>query len=1288
MVRWLGECFHIAPPSLFESPSLPESGDFSLTAAPRADDGGSPLIVPAAVLGLFPINNQALIRDMEAMIEGESLEGPVRSFLEADATLEATTHEYEAADQADTPRANAPEDFAAANERLVAAADPCQAHAVRLARTTAGLVIHGPPGTGKSQTITNIVGDHLLRGQRVLVVSDKRTALDVVADRLEHLGLGDLVAVVHDAGRDQRDLYRSVREQLENLADRQTDKHAQRELARIDRQLDAMRKELSEAWRLLHTTGGDELDFHQLAGRWLSIALAGDAKTVYDGAAGRAAVSRSELETHRRDLLDAFNKAEDVELAANPWAACVGIKLDDFLARSGDELRGVLQQCATVAAEADATLADSIPSFQADVPLDEQAQGRLRVAAAVEELLEGADQEVIARWLGQDVEARRYGRQRLRQVAAMEQVFREEPPDVELCCLWGQALPPAAELARQIDTLWRYLAPASVWEQLAGAAVALAQRKAATRVRPAGRPKGGAPAAWLFEVVPGPACATGAARLALGPVGAAGAGRQRRRPSAVDGVQHASPAARSALRNGGPGLAGKRARADCGSLGRSRPGGPVARRVTPLRGTRGGGCPARRHAARHGAVPAVMAGARACELCQGKRATHAIEELLAEFLTCETIVRIFDALSRLPEGLRETAEQLLKHRVAADESMDVVEKLAQEHTLRARLAASPELARLDGQRLGHHIEHYRELRSSKHAVVCAAILHRWTERQQQRLMASTRSRLNSLGADVRRRLTMQGNQALRLRKVIEIGCQIEEGDPLFDLCPVWMTSPETVAQIFPRLPMFDTIVFDEASQCRLEEALPVLTRGRRVVIAGDVKQLPPTRFFETAAVTSQDDDAETAQDWFELQQSDVEDLLTGALNLQVEQCYLDVHYRSRSANLIAFSNEQFYASRLQAIPGHPRNREHFAPISLYHAAGVYEDRTNRIEAEAVCGVVHDLLKRAEPPSIGIACFNTDQRDLISECLDELAAKDPDFATRLADARSRKGTASSEALFVKNLENVQGDERDHMVISTTYGPNPERRFYRRFGPLGRAGGGRRLNVLVTRARHEVHLITSIPPSVYRAIPPLAPGQTPNGGWLLMSYLNFAEQLADLYRETNAALDARDQAQAEGRLPAPAAQVRVHDISTPSAFAESVAQDLARDQRLPSQVYWGNDGFCVDVAIGHSLYVEDVTVGLLCDLNRYHRAADPIEWEVFRTSILTGQGWQLERIWTPQYFRDPTSVVGRVTKAVADFLSSEDAKNALRSRTLSADARSLRPRLAGTRWDALVRAGSAG
>src|SRR5208282_176585 len=162
-------------------------------------------------------------------------------------------------------------------------------------------------------------------------------------------------------------------------------------------------------------------------------------------------------------------------------------------------------------------------------------------------------------------------------------------------------------------------------------------------------------------------------------------------------------------------------------------------------------------------------------------------------------------------------------------------------------------------------------------------------------------------------------------------------------------------------------------------------------------------------------------------------------------------------------------------------------------------------------------------SIGVACFNLPQRDLIVERLDEMASEDPAFAKKLEEARQRTGAGSFEGLFVKNLENVQGDERDHIIISTTYGPDKAGRFYRRFGPLGRAGGGRRLNVLVTRAREEVHLVTSTPPAVYRNLPPLPANETPGGGWLLFAYLAYAEQLAQVYEEAHEALAKEEKAE---------------------------------------------------------------------------------------------------------------------------------------------------------------------
>jgi hypothetical protein len=565
--------------------------------------------------------------------------------------------------------------------------------------------------------------------------------------------------------------------------------------------------------------------------------------------------------------------------------------------------------------------------------------------------------------------------------------------------------------------------------------------------------------------------------------------------------------------------------------------------------------------------------------------------------------------------------------------------------LRRRVRERPELNRLDSDQLTHHFDRYHELEDKKRRLVRDHVLDLWIGKQKERLLASTGSRLNSAGADLRRRLFVRGKRAMRLRQMIAVGRRDlapGETDPLFDMCPVWMASPETVAQVFPREPLFDVVIFDEASQCRLEEALPVLTRAERVVIAGDPKQLPPSRFFEAAISVSEDEELETDQDLFEAQQAEVEDLLAAALNLQVEEAYLDVHYRSRNADLIEFSNEHFYKNRLQSIPGHPKHRTPVPPLKLERADGVYKDRCNRIEAERVVEMVDELLQRKDPPSIGIACFNITQRDLIVDLLDDRAVDDEAFASRLARARERVGESSYEGLFVKNLENVQGDERDHVIISTTYGPNPEGKFYRRFGPLGRVGGGRRLNVLVTRARQEVHLVTSIPRESYLNVEKLPTGATPSGGWLLFAYLRYAEELASLYEENERVLA---RAAEETRSGGPSVIRR--PIEPVSGFAMALGDRLANDKRLGSDMHWGNEAFCVDVALHHPQNPDHVTVGLVCDFARYHRAPDPIEWEFYRQGILKWQGWDLRHVWTPQFFRDPTGAINRIESEASEL-----------------------------------------
>jgi hypothetical protein len=639
--------------------------------------------------------------------------------------------------------------------------------------------------------------------------------------------------------------------------------------------------------------------------------------------------------------------------------------------------------------------------------------------------------------------------------------------------------------------------------------------------------------------------------------------------------------------------------------------------------------------------------------CRGEPVHPELSALMQRQGTIEHVLRIQERLKTLPGPLSQALVRLLAVGAEEGPGWTAVQKAVLASVIAGRLASDPTLLGTDGERLRASYQKYRELEERRRALAVEVVLHRATERQRARLLASTGSRLNTLGADVRRRLVTRGERAMRLRQVIQQGASIEGGDPLFDLRPVWMASPEVVAQLMPRAPLFDVVIFDEASQCRLEEALPVLTRAKRVVIAGDPKQLPPTRFFESAVTESQESEAETDQELFEEQQADTEDLLTAALNLSIEQAYLDVHYRSTNADLIQFSNRHFYDARLQTIPGHPRNIAVLPPLRLIHAQGTYDKRANLKEARQVVAIVKELLAQPSPPSIGIACFNITQRDCINEVLADAAEEDPEFGARLQAARTRVGRASFEGLFVKNLENVQGDERDHLIISTTYGPDPSGKFYRRFGPLAQAGGGRRLNVLVTRARQQVHIVTSIPPAQYRAQQTIPAGKQPNGALLLYGYLNYAEQLERVYAD-----------EASRRLTGAAArevECRIHDTTAPSDLAIALGQHLKERYGIGSEVHWGNEGFGIDAALSHPEKPHHVTVGVICDGTRFTKAPDPVQWDVFRMEILRSQGWELSRVWSPQFFRDPEGTLRSIRAHVEKVLAAEGQASAPEARS---------------------------
>jgi hypothetical protein len=1200
-----------------------------LDSVPRLDQLPKELtFLNAAVIGLFPLSNQGLLRDMKAMVGGESLTGPVGNFLSA-------RIETAASDAATQPDAPPKRSRTFTEERLVSDADPCQARAVRLAKEASTLVIHGPPGTGKSQTITNIIGDHLARGERVLLVCDKRTALDVVENRLEHLGLGDLCAVVHDPQRDQRALYMKIRDQLENLVDRKTDAGAETCLQQTDDELQRIHLELTGYFSALAeppTTG--QLAFHDLVGEWFNIESAAGISLDEGGLAQATLAEFADAKSAIREVLE---RAQTAYYPHNPWAHAAGLELGEFLSRPLTEFRSRLNLLADKSPAFDATWSEGQPPLLAG-DLQEQAANREMIAKLLLAVaaLELRDEPKL--WFDK-------GPNVLRQTLAELEVLNPSLATVSSGSLDAEfrssvtvKLPGFAEINHANAALQQYSEVASKWYGFLCFGKKSAAQKVATSYGLSISPHTSERLQTFFAGLKARLVAQDFLQRVFTPNATTTSlvsdadllstlGKYRALlASLVDLHEKAPPILLPLIAEA---LAGS-TKVIVEKLSAS------AIRATVLD-----------NFLSDMAQSALFANTWLAEVDSGwrtgKPATPVFAELGAKFDSVETILRLRLAREKVPTPLRAALASLMAQSTDPDTGSSALKKALLAKEISTRIRRNPFLQQIDQERMDRCFQRYRELEAAKRTLVRDAIVHQWVNRQKSRLLAATGTQLNSDGTGLKRRLLTRGERAMKLRQMILAGAQGAQPDPLFDMCPVWMASPGTVAQIFPRQPVFDAIVFDEASQCRLEEALPVLIRGRRVVIAGDPKQLPPTRFFESALVESETEEAETEQDLFEQQQGETEDLLAAALNIEVQQCYLDVHYRSRNEALIGFSNKNFYQDRLQPIPGHPSQRARQSPLRLIRADGIYEKRGNVKEAELVCDLIAELLAHPNPPSIGVACFNLTQRDVILDTLEERCERDPQFAQQLETARNRRGHGSFEGLFVKNLENVQGDERDHMIISTTFGPDPSGKFRRNFGPVGRQGGGRRLNVLVTRAREMIHLITSIPRSEYTALPQLDSGQTAGGRWLLNAYIHYAETLGRRF-------DEEEQRRAQVKVKA-TPTVRLNTDENSSRLAVGLANHLANDHALSSDVPWGNAGFCVDIALHHPVRAEEVSIGVLCDMTRFTNAADPVEWDLFRTGVLEKQGWKFHRIWSPALYSDPDRHKRAIAQASQSFAQSD-------------------------------------
>ena len=546
-------------------------------------------------------------------------------------------------------------------------------------------------------------------------------------------------------------------------------------------------------------------------------------------------------------------------------------------------------------------------------------------------------------------------------------------------------------------------------------------------------------------------------------------------------------------------------------------------------------------------------------------------------------------------GLNELVERLRDGRVVPADAVPSFEMAYFEALLAEQVGLDPELGRFDGMLHGAQAREFATLDKQRISMASLEVV-----RTHHRGIPGHvgMGPVGVLRGEIARR---RGH--MPIRQLVQ-----RAGPAIQALKPVMMMSPLSVAQFLtPGRTSFDLLVMDEASQIQPVDALGAIARCRQVVVVGDERQLPPTRFFARMTDSEAEDEEEGAS------VADIESILGLFTARGLPQRMLRWHYRSRHQSLIAVSNRQFYESKLFIVPS-PYTREAGMGLSFRHVPdGRFESRsagagtgTNPVEARLVAQEVIHHAKTHPQHSLGVATFSAAQRRAIQDELEVLRRSNPDCEEFF---RSHPG----EPFFIKNLENVQGDERDVIMISVGYGRGANGAISMRFGPLGAEGGERRLNVLISRAKRRCEVFASITDEdidLERA--------KSRGVSALKIFLHYART---------------------GRLDAARQTGRDHD----SVLEEQIGRAL-QDRGFQVHPQVGIAGFFIDLAIADPERPGRYLLGIECDGVAYHSSRSARDRDRLRQAVLEDHGWIIHRIWGSDWFQRPGEQLELVAAAI--------------------------------------------
>ena len=543
-------------------------------------------------------------------------------------------------------------------------------------------------------------------------------------------------------------------------------------------------------------------------------------------------------------------------------------------------------------------------------------------------------------------------------------------------------------------------------------------------------------------------------------------------------------------------------------------------------------------------------------------------------------------------GLGFIANEYKDRNIDTEQVSKIYEKSLNRAYIKTIISAEPQLELFKGKLFNDVIQKYKELTNQFEQLTRRELFARLAAN----IPSFTREATHNSEVGILQRNIKSNARGISIRRLFD---QIPT--LLSRMCPCMLMSPISVAQyIAPDAEKFDLVIFDEASQMPTYEAIGAIARGANIVIVGDPKQMPPTNFF---TISNVDED--------NMEIEDLESILDDCLALSMPSKYLLWHYRSKHESLIAFSNSEYYDNKLLTFPS-PDNIN--SKVSLVAIDGFYDKGKSRQNKKEAQGVIDEIARRLRDPelrkrSIGVVTFSSVQQTLIEDLLSDLFIFNPQLESLALECE--------EPIFVKNLENVQGDERDIILFSVGYGPDSDGRVSMNFGPLNRAGGERRLNVAVSRARYEMIIYSTLRSDQIDLNRSAAIGVAG-----LKRFLEYAE------KGTRAGLERK-----------------TISIETALGIKDVVAKELSK-LGYEVHVNVGCSGYRVDIGIVNKENPSSYLLGILCDGLNYRKTKTTRDKEIVQNSVLRQLGWNICRIWTMDYWENPQEVLKTVELAIKD------------------------------------------